>query len=194
MLQLSNNYSDNSHDTENFSQKAWGFLKDVLQVLFFALILTFLLRSFVIEARLIPSESMLPTLEIGDRLLVDKIAFKFEELERTDIIVFAPPPEAQRGMVKEDLIKRIIGLPGDTVEVKEGMVFINNNSLEETYIAERINYTYGPVVVPEGYLFVMGDNRNYSFDSHEWGFLPLKNIKGRAFFRFWPAERVGLLD
>lgn len=191
---MSQEYSDNIDDPGDSSQKAWGFLKDILQIIIFALILTFFLRTYVIEARLIPSESMLPTLEIGDRLLVDKIVFKFRELEQTDIVVFAPPPEAQRGAGDDDLIKRIVGLPGDTVEVKEGRVFVNKKPLDEPYIAERLNYAYGPVAVPEGYLFVMGDNRNYSFDSHAWGFLPLENLKGRAFFRFWPLDRFGLID
>ncbi len=191
---MSQEYSDNIGDSGDFLKKVWGFLKDVFQVVFFALILTFLLRTYVVEARQIPSGSMLPTLEIGDRLLVDKIVFKFWEPERTDIVVFAPPPEAQRGTGDDDLIKRIIGLPGDTVEVREGRVFINQKPLDEPYIAEELNYVFGPVTVPEGYLFVMGDNRNYSFDSHSWGFLPQENVKGRAFFRFWPLDRIGQID
>ena len=191
---MSHEYSDNIDESGDFSEKAWGFLKDVFQVVFFALILTFLLRTYVVEARQIPSGSMLPTLEIGDRLLVDKVVFKFRGLERKDIIVFAPPPEARSEAVNNDLIKRIVGLPGDTVEVRDRQVLVNGKPLDEPYIAEEPNYTYGPVTVPEGSLFMMGDNRNNSFDSHAWGFLPKENVKGRAFFRFWPPGRLGLID
>lgn len=176
------------------SQKIWGFVKDTIQVIFFALILTFVLRSYVVEARGIPTGSMIPTLEIGDKLLVDKIVYKFEKLHRKDIVVFAPPPEAQVGGTKTDFIKRIIGLPGDTIQITGGTVFVNGKPLTEPYIAQKPDYNYGPVTVPEGSLFVMGDNRNNSFDSHSWGFLPIANIKGRAFFRYWPVDRVGTID
>jgi len=176
------------------SQRLWGIIKDTFQVIFFALILTFILRTYVVEARQIPSGSMLPTLQIGDRLLVDKIVFKFDELHRKDIVVFAPPPEAQVGDVRNDFIKRIIGLPGDIIEVTGGKVLVNGNPLSEPYIAQKPAYDYGPVTVPEGSVFVMGDNRNNSLDSHAWGFLPVENIKGRAFFRFWPITRIGPLN
>ncbi len=176
------------------SQRVWEVIKDTVQVIFFALILTFVLRSYVVEARGIPTGSMIPTLAIGDKLLVDKIVFKFNSLHHKDIVVFAPPPEAQIGSVKTDFIKRIIGLPGDTIQVTSGTVFVNNKPLTEPYIAQKPNYNYGPVTVPEGSVFVMGDNRNNSFDSHAWGFLPVENIKGRAFFRYWPVNRVGPIE
>lgn len=176
------------------SQKIWDLFKDVLQVVIFALILTFVLRSYVVEARGIPTGSMIPTLQIGDKLLVDKIYYKFTELHQGDIVVFAPPPEAQVGNNKTDFIKRVIGLPGDKVQVTDGTVFVNDKPLTEPYINQKPNYNYGPVTVPEGSLFVMGDNRNNSFDSHAWGFLPMQNVKGRAFFRYWPPDRIGPED
>lgn len=176
------------------SQKVWEFIKDTIQVIFFAVVLTFILRSFVVEARQIPSGSMIPTLQIGDRLLVDKITYKFGELHRKDIIVFAPPPEAQVGEQKNDYIKRIIGLPGDEIQVNNGKVYLNGKELVEPYINQPPTYNYGPSIVPEGELFVMGDNRNNSFDSHAWGFLPQNNVKGRAFFRFWPPNRMGIIE
>lgn len=172
--------------------KTWEFVKDTIQVIFFAVILTFVLRTFVIEARQIPSGSMLPTLQIGDRLLVDKIAYKFTDLHRGDIVVFAPPPEARTPEVgNNDLIKRVIGLPGEKIQVSNGQVYVNDKPLQESYIAQKPLYSYGPETVPEGELFVMGDNRNNSFDSHAWGFLPEENVKGRAFLRFWPFNRMG---
>lgn len=176
------------------AQRIWASLKDVFQVVFFALILTFILRSYVVEARQIPSGSMEPTLQIGDRLLVDKIVFKFSDIKRGDLVIFAPPPEAQVSGNTNDLIKRVIGLPGDTIEIKDGDVLINDLPLEEPYIAQQPSYDFGPSTIPEGAFFVMGDNRNNSFDSHSWGYLPTENIIGEAFFRFWPVSRIGAIN
>lgn len=173
--------------------KVWEFIKDTAQVVIFALILTFILRSFVFETRTIPSGSMLPTLQIGDKLFVDKIYFKMTELKRFDIITFMPPQGAQGGDVKlgTPWIKRLIGLPGDTIQVMDGKLYLNDKPLEEPYIKQKPTYSYGPVTVPDGMVFVMGDNRNNSNDSHFWGFLPMENIKGRAFYRYWPPDRIG---
>lgn len=176
-------------------EKNKGFIKDTIQVIVFAAILTFVLRSFVIEAFQIPSGSMIPTLQIGDRLLVDKIVCKFTGFHRKDIVVFIPPPEARTPETGDsDYIKRIIGVPGDKIQVSNGIVYLNDKPQDEPYIAEKPNYNFGPVTVPEGELFVMGDNRNNSFDSHAWGFLPQKNVEGRAFARFWPLNRIGKID
>lgn len=176
------------------SQNVKSFIKDTVQVLFFAILLTFVLRSYIVEARQIPSGSMIPTLQIGDRLLIDKITYKFSDLHHRDIVVFMPPPEAQLGGNKSDYIKRIVGLPGDKIQVSGGKVYVNGKEQTEPYIAQAPAYNYGPATVPEGELFVMGDNRNNSFDSHEWGFLPMTNVKGRAFFRFWPPNRIGVVE
>jgi len=88
----------------------------------------------------------------------------------------------------------VVGLPGDKVQVTDGVVFVNDQPLDEPYINQEPNYNFGPVTVPEGSLFVLGDNRNNSFDSHAWGFVPMKNIKGRAFFMYWPFDRIGLIE
>lgn len=174
-------------------KQVWGFIREVGQTLIFALILTFVLRTYVVEAREIPTGSMQPTLEIGDKLMVEKITYRFAEIKRGDIVVFAPPPEAQDEDIKLDWIKRVIGLPGDTIEVSHGKVFVNGDPQNEPYIAQEPAYVFSPVVVPEGTVFVMGDNRNNSRDSTEWGVLPAANIKGRAFLRFWPWDRLGSL-
>lgn len=180
------------------SKKIWYFLKEGFQVVFLALIFTLILRSYVVEAREIPSGSMIPTLQVGDRLLVDKIIYKATSLKREDIVVFAPPPQAQALLdvthKNDDLIKRIIGLPGDKIQIANGKVMVNGNPLTETYLAQKPDYTFGPVIVPNDSVFVLGDNRNNSLDSHYWGFLPLKNIKGRAFFKFWPLTSIGELN
>jgi signal peptidase I len=168
----------------------WG---ENIQILVLALGLALLIRTFVAEPRYIPSESMLPTLETGDRLIVEKLSYYSHPPRRGDIVVFAPPPQLQEQGYQGDqaFIKRVIGLPGDTIAVRDGRVFVNRQLLTEAYIAEPPNYLMSPVVVPPARLFVMGDNRNNSNDSHIWGFLPQENIVGHACFRFWPLERFG---
>jgi signal peptidase I len=168
----------------------WG---ENIKILVLALGLAFFIRTFVAEPRYIPSESMLPTLEIGDRLVVEKLSYYTHLPKRGDIIVFAPPPQlqAQGYLGDQAFIKRVIGLPGETIEIKDGRVFVDRQLLTESYIAEPPNYRMSPMVVPPAQLFVMGDNRNNSNDSHVWGFLPKSNIIGHACFRFWPLERLG---
>lgn len=149
------------------------------------------IRSFVAEARYIPSGSMLPTLQINDRLIVDKISYDFQNPKRGDIVVFSPTETLKQQNFKDAFIKRVIGLPGDKVEVKEGRVYINDQPIQEKYIEDQPNYRFGPVTVPQDEYLVLGDNRNNSYDSHYWGFVPRKNIIGRAVVRFWPLNRVG---
>lgn len=169
---------------------------DNLQVIAIALTLALLLRIFVAEPRFIPSDSMIPTLEIGDRLVVEKVSYHFHPPQQGDIIVFEPPKQLQiQGYLKgQAFIKRVMGEPGQTIAVQNGQVYINNTPIQEDYIAEPPHYTLDPVTVPNNYLFVMGDNRNNSNDSHVWGFLPQKNVIGRAFFRFYPLRRWGVIS
>lgn len=154
-------------------------------------VLAFGIRTFVAEARYIPSGSMLPTLQINDRLIVDKLGYHFKTPERGDIVVFSPTDTLEKQNFHDAFIKRVIGLPGDRVEVKNGRVFINDKPLDEDYIAERPQYQYGPVTVPQDQYLVLGDNRNNSYDSHYWGFVPRDHIIGRAVVRFWPMNRLG---
>jgi signal peptidase I len=154
-------------------------------------VLAFGIRTFVAEARYIPSGSMLPTLQINDRLIVDKVGYHFRSPERGDIVVFSPTDKLQEQNYKDAFIKRVIGLPGDKVEVKNGQVFINDQPLKEVYVEDKPQYRYGPEVVPKDSYLVLGDNRNNSYDSHYWGFVPRDRIIGRAIVRFWPPERVG---
>lgn len=149
------------------------------------------IRQFVAEARFIPSGSMEPTLAINDRLIVDKLSYKFTSPERGDIVVFNPTEALEQQNFKDAFIKRVIGLPGEKIEVKEGQVFINDKSLKENYTKEIPNYTWGPKVVPDNSYVVFGDNRNNSYDSHYWNFVPREKIVGRAIVRFWPPNRVG---
>jgi signal peptidase I len=175
--------------------KFWQQVRENLQIIAIALALALLIRVFIAEPRYIPSNSMKPTLSIGDRVVVEKISYHFKPPVSGDIIVFDPPPQLQmQGFTKDQaFIKRIIATPGQIVQIQDGKVYINGEPLDEVYIAEPPNYQMAPVRVPEGQLFVMGDNRNNSDDSHVWGFLPQPNIIGHACFRFWPPSRFGLV-
>ncbi len=153
------------------------------------------IRTFIAEARYIPSESMLPTLEVNDRLIVEKVTYYFTQPERGDVVVFGPTDALREQQFRDAFIKRVIGLPGDIVEVREGTVYVNDTPLaEESYIFEPPNYEYGPAAVPEDSYLVLGDNRNNSFDSHYWGFVPRDRIIGKAVVRFWPPARIGPID
>lgn len=167
------------------------FLFETLEIVIFAFIISWGLRSTVVEAVTIPSGSMLPTIQLQDRLVVDKLSYKLTEIKGGDVIVFHPLINVDPSGVL--WIKRVIGLPGEKVEIKEGKVFINDHVLTESYEMAKPNYTYGPWLIPKDSYFVLGDNRNDSLDSHYWGVLPAKNVVGRALFRYWPLKHFGLL-
>jgi signal peptidase I len=149
------------------------------------------IRQFVAEARFIPSDSMVPTLVKDDRLIIDKLSYRFGQPQRGDIVVFNPTATLEEQKFKDAFIKRVVGLPGEQIEVKEGKVFVNGQAIAENYTAEIPNYTWGPKVVPENSYVVFGDNRNNSYDSHYWDFVPKEKLVGRAIVRFWPPARVG---
>ncbi|MBE9098443.1 signal peptidase I [filamentous cyanobacterium LEGE 07170] len=163
-----------------------------------SIVLALGLRAAIVEARYIPSGSMLPTLEINDRLIVEKVSYHFNDPQRGDIVVFSPTDRLRQDNpdLRDAFIKRIIGLPGEMVEITGGQVFINGESIEENYIPAEYapDYEWGPEEVPEGEYLVLGDNRNNSYDSHFWGYVPKRNIIGRAVIRFWPPQRVGTID
>lgn len=163
-------------------------------------VLAFGIRTFVAEARYIPSGSMLPTLQINDRLIVDKISYRFSNPSRGDIVVFNPTAELEREKYKEAFIKRVIGVPGDRIEVRDGKVYVSGKVIQENYIDEAPQYNWSSKaltpdgVVPPGHYLVFGDNRNNSYDSHYWGFVPKDKIVGKAIVRFWPIDRAGGID
>ncbi|WP_242541056.1 signal peptidase I [Phormidium pseudopriestleyi] len=167
---------------------------EALKTIGLSAILAIGIRHFVAEARYIPSGSMLPTLEINDRLIIDKLSYRFTSPERGDIVVFSPTQTLQDQNFKDAFIKRVIGLPGETVEVRGERVYINNIPIKERYIEEEPTYQYGPEIIPDDQYLVLGDNRNNSYDSHYWGFVPRDKIIGRAVIRFWPPNRMGELN
>lgn len=179
--------------------------RENIETLVVALILALAIRNWVAEPRYIPSESMIPTLLVGDRLIVEKVSRYVHPPRFGDILVFDPPASAHFP-TQDVLIKRVIGLPGDRLAVHDGRVWRNGAALVEPYERNRPLYRLPDpsdptayfhagteIVVPPGDLYMMGDNRNNSADSHIWGFLPIKNVVGRAVFRFWPPNRVGVI-
>ncbi len=155
------------------------------------LCLAFGVRIAAAQCYLIPSGSMEPTLEVNDRLFVDKISYHFASPHRGDVVVFTPPPAiVEKEKSTDPFIKRVIGLPGEQIEIKGGRVYVNNQPLQENYITNKPDYQWGPQIVPKNSYLVLGDNRNKSYDGHVWGFLNRDRLIGKAVVRFWPPERV----
>lgn len=190
-----------------------SFLKELPVLLLIAFGLAFLLRTFVVQVFFIPSESMVPTLQVDDRIVVEKISYLFDGPDRGDVVVFAGeegfPTADETGLQRvvrgvgqflgvvpvdaRDLVKRVIGLPGDQVVLSDGQVSVNGQPLDEPYA--QLDQDDGEYTVPEGQLFVLGDNRDNSADSRSsLGFVDLDNVVGRAVLKIWPLDRFGGIE
>ncbi len=158
-----------------------------------ALLVALIIKTFFLQAFYIPSRSMEPTLRIGDRVLVNKLAYKVHDIHRGDIVVFERPKDEPPDAIK-DLIKRVIALPGETVSTQNGQVYIDGRPLDEPYLpAGTVTDNLPPTKVPPGTVFVMGDNRGDSRDSRFFGPIDKNLIVGRAFVRIWPLSHLGFL-
>lgn len=176
------------------SEDTRRWLGETVESLLFAWVVVFvILKPFFLQAFYIPSESMVPTLEVRDRLLVAKVPYWVRGPQRGEILVFKAPPNADQDGIARDYIKRTIGLPGERLEIREGRVWINGKPLDEPYIQEPADHAFGPIIVPDGHYFMMGDNRNASADSRYWGPLEGSRVVGKAWLRFWPLDKIGLL-
>lgn len=159
-------------------------LLEILETLVIALVLYFLIDAVVARVR-VENISMKPTLQPDEFLMVNKLAYRFSDYQRGDIVVF-------HHSAQEDYIKRVIGVPGDQVEIAGGQVIVNETVLDEPYIAAIPEYS-GAWTVPDGMLFVLGDNRNLSSDSHKWGFVPQESVVGKALVVYWPLAEAKFL-
>lgn len=172
-----------SQDTQSVKQ----FFVDLLETIILAVVLFFAINAVSARVR-VDGFSMVPTLQDGEYVLVNRLAYRNKLPERGDIIVFTSPQTTDL-----DLIKRVIGLPGDRVRISSGVVQVNEQTLDEPYIAAAPIYN-GEWNVPEGNLFVLGDNRNDSSDSHAWNFLPVDNVIGKAILIYWPIPEWNLIN
>ncbi len=163
-------------------------LRDVLEIVLVSLVLALLIRSFVVETFLVEGPSMQPTMFTNQKLLVLKLAYRFKEPKRGDIVVFKYPFNTEK-----DYIKRIIGESGDNIEIRLGRVYVNGQLQEEQYVQNPGYYEMASTVVPDGFVFVMGDNRVDSEDSRMFGPVNIGLLKGKAIFRIWPLGEFGLV-
>jgi len=168
----------------------WRALWELVHDLSVAVLFCFFLITFVAQAFRVQGTSMLPMLEDGERIIVNKFVYRFHPIERGDVVVFWYPKDPS-----VSFIKRVIGMPDDTVELRNGVLYVNGEGLKEDYVRPsfRDDESYPPVTVKKGYYYVLGDHRNSSNDSRNWGEVPERYIYGKAFFRFWPLPKVGFI-
>ncbi len=167
-----------------------SFLIELPILILVAFVIAWVIKTVVVQPFFIPSSSMEPTLLPGDHVLVNKFVFRTRQPKRGEIVVFKYPADPSK-----DFIKRVVALEGETVQIRDGQVFVDGTPMKQEFVSEEHDPTnFGPVKVTEGKLFVMGDNRTSSFDSRQFGLLPRKNILGKAFFVYWPLVRLGSLS
>ena len=181
---------DRSAEEVPFPQEPPGRTKKMLieaiQTIVLALIFYFAIDTFIGRVQVL-NISMLPTLHEGQFLMVDRFAYRKGDFERGDIVIFHNPTNPD-----EDYTKRLIGIQGDVIDIENGEVRVNGVLLVEPYISGPPQYA-GEWIVPEGYLFVLGDNRNSSYDSHSWGYLPQENVIGKAIVIYWPPKEIQII-
>lgn len=186
-----------------------SFWSELPGLLLTALIIAVVIKTFLIQPFWIPSESMLPTIEVNDRVMVNKLAFKLGDVNRGDIVVFSNPlePETEESIPEavirsvleavgirtrghDDLIKRVVGLPGETVQIQDGRLLVDGVAISEDYTDHSLLGDAGPFEVDDKSVFVMGDNRDESFDSRRFGPIPMEHLVGRAFVIIWPIANI----
>ena len=176
----------NPPDSLGKQVKSW--LRDVLETVLPALVIVFVVNMFLAQATRVEGQSMEPNLYNDQRLIIEKISYHFHKPRHGDIVVLKLPNRPG-----PPLIKRVIGLPGESVEIRQGHVYINGQLLDEHYVNQLTFSSHASEVVPEDGVFVLGDNRGFSSDSRAFGTVRLEYIIGRAWFRYWPPEDIGFV-
>lgn len=180
-----------------FFKKILYLAREILETIVPAVLIALLINLFLAQATRVHGQSMEPNLHTNQRLIIEKVSynrflrqyFKFDGPKQGDVVVIRL--DSHGG---ELLIKRIIGLPGDTVEIRESQVFVNSQPINEPYLAGITPGNYGPATIPPLSIFVLGDNRGFSNDSRNFGTIPLENVIGRAWFSYWPLEQIGFVQ
>jgi signal peptidase I len=175
-------------DGSSFGKYLRGLLREFLETVLPALIIVLVINMFLAQATRVEGQSMEPNLHDNQRLIIEKISYYFHPPRRGDIIVLRLPNRRS-----DPLIKRVVALPGEMVEITDGKVLINGQVLDEPYLNQATYQGMPPQVVPENEVFVLGDNRGFSNDSRSFGFVPFSDIIGRAWFRYWPPEDIGFV-
>lgn len=176
-------------DREEKVKKEKSAVREMLEIIITALVLAFLIKTFVIGNYFIPSRSMVPTIAVDDKVIVTNFSYWFEEPQRGDIVVFKYPLDT-----KKNYIKRCIGLPGEKIEFKNNQLYVDDVLVEQPYLqTDVVTNDFGPVYVPEGQYFMCGDNRGNSADSRVWGFVERDLIIGKAQWIYWPLNKISSL-
>lgn len=174
--------------------KIWAFFFDIIETVVVALALFVLVYLFAAQPHQVRGASMVPNFQNGEYILTDKITYRFREPKRGDVVIFRAPKNQEL-----DYIKRIIGLPGERIRIEKGVLYVDDKRLDEPYLPQGALYAGTflqegqNIPIPESEYFVLGDNRNHSSDSREWGPIQKKDIIGRAFLRYWPINQIGLI-
>ena len=168
---------------------ALRWLSEAVETIVPAVLIALLINLFLAQATRVYGQSMEPNLHTDQRLVVEKLSYSFHEPRRGDIVILQVP-QAGPGL----LIKRVVGLPGEKIEIKSGKVYINEQPLAEPYLSNQSQRDMRAIVVPPEHVFVLGDNRGFSNDSRSFGSVPLENIAGRAWLSYWPLDQVGFLE
>lgn len=169
-------------------QKPKSWFRELAESILPALVIVLVINVFLAQATRVEGQSMEPNLHTNERIIIEKLSYRFHDPQRGDIVVIRPP---QRSSVP--LIKRVIGLPGDWVEIQGGAVYVNGELLDEPYLDQQTLGMMPATLVPEESVFVLGDNRRASNDSRSFGVVPYEDIIGKAWFRYWPIDKIGLV-
>ena len=179
---------DQTSEPQVAAPQAKSWLRETLESVLPALVIVIVVNLFIAQATRVEGQSMEPNLHNNERLIIEKVSYRLREPARGDIVVLRPQ---QHGTVP--LIKRVVGLPGESVEIKDSQVYINGEPLDEDYLTEPTIGSMALQIVPEEHLLVLGDNRNASNDSRSFGMIPYEDVIGRAWFRYWPLNEMGTL-
>ena len=178
---------EKSSPEQSPSVRGWvKWLREALETILPAILIAILINLFLAQPTRVHGQSMEPNLHTDQRLVVEKVSYRLHGPRRGDIVVFSMPQQSE-----ELLIKRVIGLPGETVEIHDGKVYINGTLLDEPYLTQETRGRFGPIVIPPLHVFVLGDNRSFSNDSRAFDAVPIENILGRAWLSYWPVEDLG---